>query len=158
MKKKMLCGIKEEQNKVRSSLKKSLNFNFLKVSLFAGKWFYEHGNILLSVVFTRPYLEIYKRNHSQWINSPDITQQRLANILIYQDRTIVVFLFFFFCSRFISMLTSDLSFVGSQKQKKNSRFAVKFKICYFDSRQVDRPPDFALPWSVFEIICRAASW
>lgn len=64
MKKKMFCGIKEEQNKVKSSLKKSLNSNFLKVSLFAGKWCYEHGNILLSVVFTRPYLEIYKRNHS----------------------------------------------------------------------------------------------
>lgn len=52
---------KQSQIKLK---KKSINSNFLKVSLFAGKWCYERGNILLSVVFTRPYLEIYKRNHS----------------------------------------------------------------------------------------------
>lgn len=64
MKKKNVLRNQGRARQSQIKLKKSLNSNFLKVSLFAGKWCYEHGNILLSVVFTRPYLEIYKRNHS----------------------------------------------------------------------------------------------
>ena len=64
MKKKCFAESRKSKTKSDQVKKKSLNSNFLKVSLFAGKWCYEHGNILLSVVLTRPYLEIYKRNHS----------------------------------------------------------------------------------------------
>lgn len=49
MKKKCFAESRKSKTKSDQVKKKSLNSNFLKVSLFAGKWCYEHGNILLAL-------------------------------------------------------------------------------------------------------------